>query len=98
MYKNFKLTDKERLQILEMHQSHGYKKPISEQEEMGDYNNGGEEIFLVAYEEDHGGPKMLVYDTIKTFRSMEDAEKYYDELNSLRDGNDGVVFTKVKLF
>ena len=31
MYKNFKLTDEERKQILESHSSHGYKKPISEQ-------------------------------------------------------------------
>jgi hypothetical protein len=31
MYKNFKLTDEERKQILEMHESHGYKKPVNEQ-------------------------------------------------------------------
>lgn len=30
MYKNFKLTDEERKQIMEMHGSHGYKKPINE--------------------------------------------------------------------
>jgi len=30
MYKNFKLTDEERKQIMEMHQSHGYKKPLNE--------------------------------------------------------------------
>lgn len=30
MYKNFSLTDKERKQILEMHQSKGYKKPMNE--------------------------------------------------------------------
>lgn len=30
MYKNFKLTDEERKQILEMHQSHGYKKLLGE--------------------------------------------------------------------
>ena len=27
MYKNFNLTDQEKREILEMHQSHGYKKP-----------------------------------------------------------------------
>lgn len=30
MYKNFKLTEEEKSQILEMHQSHGYKKSINE--------------------------------------------------------------------
>lgn len=30
MYKNFNLTDEERKQIMEMHTSHGYKKPINE--------------------------------------------------------------------
>ncbi len=31
MYKNFNLTEKERQQIMEMHQSRGYKKPMNEQ-------------------------------------------------------------------
>jgi hypothetical protein len=30
MYKNFKLTDDERKEIMEAHKSHGYKKPINE--------------------------------------------------------------------
>lgn len=30
MYKNFKLTEEERQQILESHMSHGYKKPLKE--------------------------------------------------------------------
>lgn len=30
MYKNFNLTDQERQQIMEMHASHGYKKPMNE--------------------------------------------------------------------
>ena len=33
MYKNFNLTDEERKQIMEMHQSHGYKKPLINEEE-----------------------------------------------------------------
>jgi len=33
MYKNFNLTDEERKQIMEMHQSHGYKKPAEEVDE-----------------------------------------------------------------
>jgi hypothetical protein len=33
MYKNFNLTDEERKQIMEMHQTHGYKKPLIEEEE-----------------------------------------------------------------
>ncbi len=31
MYKNFNITEEERQQIMEMHQSHGYKKPVNEQ-------------------------------------------------------------------
>lgn len=30
MYKNFNLTDKERQQIMEMHQSRGYRQPLTE--------------------------------------------------------------------
>jgi hypothetical protein len=30
MYKNFKITDKERKQILEQHKEHGYRKPLNE--------------------------------------------------------------------
>lgn len=30
MYKNFKLTDDERKEIMESHKAHGYKKPINE--------------------------------------------------------------------
>jgi hypothetical protein len=33
MYKNFNLTEEERKQIMEMHQSHGYKKPAEEVDE-----------------------------------------------------------------
>lgn len=32
MYKNFDITESEKKQIMEMHQSHGYKKPVVEQE------------------------------------------------------------------
>ena len=31
MYKNFNITEEEKQQIMEMHQSHGYKKSINEQ-------------------------------------------------------------------
>ena len=31
MYKNFKLTEKEKKQILESHMSHGYRQPLNEQ-------------------------------------------------------------------
>ena len=37
MYKNFNLTDKERQQIMEMHESHGYKKPINEQHQPSNF-------------------------------------------------------------
>lgn len=30
MYKNFSLTDEERKEIMESHESHGYKKPVNE--------------------------------------------------------------------
>ncbi len=39
MYKNFNLTESEREQILKQHQSHGYKKPLNEQE-VGGYKEG----------------------------------------------------------
>jgi hypothetical protein len=41
MYKNFKLTEEEKNQILEMHQSHGYKKPLIEQEQEQEQEIGG---------------------------------------------------------
>lgn len=31
MYKNFSLNDNEKKEIMEMHKSHGYKKPINEE-------------------------------------------------------------------
>jgi len=34
MYKNFNLTDQERREIMEQHQSHGYKKPLNEQKQI----------------------------------------------------------------
>ncbi len=37
MYKNFNLTDQERQQIMEMHESHGYKKPINEQHQPSNF-------------------------------------------------------------
>ena len=39
MYKNFNLTESEKEQILKQHQSHGYKKPLNEQE-FGGYKEG----------------------------------------------------------
>lgn len=46
MYKNFKITEEEKQQILESHKKHGYKKPLNEQyedESMGDDTNDGSE-------------------------------------------------------
>lgn len=40
MYKNFNLTDQERQQIMEMHTSHGYKKPINEQHQPSNFKQG----------------------------------------------------------
>ena len=31
MYKNFNITEKEKQQIMEMHESNGYKKPLNEE-------------------------------------------------------------------
>lgn len=42
MYKNFNLTDEERKQIMEMHKSYGYRKPMNEQEE--NYDVSEEEV------------------------------------------------------
>ncbi len=38
MYKNFKITEEEKKQILESHRKHGYKSVIKEQEESNDCN------------------------------------------------------------
>jgi hypothetical protein len=38
MYKNFKLTDEERKQILEQHSQYGYRKPLNEQSGDKDVN------------------------------------------------------------
>lgn len=46
MYKNFSLTDQERKEIMEQHQSHGYKKPLSEQQEQ---KGTDEEYKLMGY-------------------------------------------------
>lgn len=40
MYKNFKITEEEKQKIMEMHQSHGYKKPMNEQS-LGALGSGG---------------------------------------------------------
>jgi hypothetical protein len=44
MYKNFKLTESEKEQILKQHSNHGYKKPVNEQNELDNdepRSNGG---------------------------------------------------------
>jgi hypothetical protein len=41
MYKNFNLTDEERKQIMEMHQSHGYKTPIINEQLMSNTTPAG---------------------------------------------------------
>lgn len=43
MYRNFKITEEEKQQILESHKKHGYKKPLNEDEYMGDDTNDGSE-------------------------------------------------------
>ena len=50
MYKNFKLTDEERKQIMEQHKMHGYKKPLKEDVSMDDapeddMSTGGEQNY-----------------------------------------------------
>jgi hypothetical protein len=34
MYKNFTLTESEKVKILNMHKKHGYKKPLNEEDDM----------------------------------------------------------------
>lgn len=46
MYRNFKLTEEERQQILESHKKHGYGKPLKEQEETNDGYDMEETIFF----------------------------------------------------
>lgn len=48
MYKNFKITDEERKEIMEQHKSHGYKKPLKESSiKEDDSNNKSEVDFLI---------------------------------------------------
>lgn len=44
MYKNFNLTEEEKKQIMKMHKSHGYKKPINEEEEYEDEESENHEM------------------------------------------------------
>lgn len=81
MYKNFNLTEEEKSQILEMHQSHGYKKSLKEQED-SEQMGEGTMVYLVAIEEDHGGPRMIKFDSAKVFREVSKAESYYEELDN----------------
>lgn len=62
MYKNFNLTDEERKQIMEMHQTHGYKKPLineeeeEEEEEEEDETGLSTENFVSLHVEKYGLP------------------------------------------
>jgi hypothetical protein len=46
MYKNFNLTEEEKKQIMKMHKSHGYKKPINEEEEYDGQESESDEISI----------------------------------------------------
>ncbi len=37
MYRNFKITEEEKKQILESHMSYGYKKPVTEEESLDEF-------------------------------------------------------------
>lgn len=56
MYKNFNLTEEERKQIMEMHESQGYKKPLVEQEEDETETGLSVESFVSLHVEKYGLP------------------------------------------
>jgi hypothetical protein len=56
MYNNFNLTEEERKQIMEMHESQGYKKPLVEQEEDETETGLSVESFVSLHVEKYGLP------------------------------------------
>ena len=91
MYKNFKLTEGERSEILKMHGSYGYRKPLKEQEEMGGSMESGDENTQLKdikiqdfLDEDEYQVSYYGYDTIKkencivTFSKVPDNSWAYD--------------------
>lgn len=77
MYKNFKITEKERKQILKLHESKGYKKPINEQSDFSDEKTS-KEIAISIFGEMIGSidnsisnyPNINEYDVLMSIKEM----------------------------
>ena len=93
MYKNFKLTEKEKREILEQHKSHGYKKPLNEEnleEFYGKFESG---YFSDGMYRESGGFSLVGLDTnsnhiYSSLKWLDDAgyeKKTYDTVDELFD-------------
>jgi hypothetical protein len=81
MYKNFKITEEEKKQILESHMSHGYKKPLNNRliNENEPTNPKKEQVFMSKF---FNGPIENFEDEIgNLFRDVEDHFTSYDGID-----------------
>ena len=76
MYKNFKLSEEEKKQIMEMHKNHGYKKPLNEIERYTPSIDSPEDEIELSKEYGLDEP----YDVYKDdpFKSI-DSDDFYDD-------------------
>lgn len=76
MYRNFKLSEEEKKQIMEMHKNHGYKKPLNEIERYTPSIDSPEDEIELSKEYGLDEP----YDVYKDdpFKSI-DSDDFYDE-------------------
>ena len=73
MYKNFNLTDEERKQIIEMHMSRGYKKPLNEQL----FNDEGEQMMSYRQYQDYNKPLERDYEDMYNDEEEDDNDNDY---------------------
>lgn len=88
MYKNFNLTEEEKKQIMKMHKSHGYKKPINEEEEYEDEESESNEMKIGD----------LVFMSTKKFNvDVYTGEDDSSSFRLTRDGNNDIVDVKITM-
>lgn len=102
MYKNFKLTDEERKQIMEHHKMHGYKKPLKEQGELPTAVGGPKEKPAVTktfkttdpeYGKNIKQPERLVGKKATFYKNPEDAKMAYQAGKSNPQSEGSIIAT-----
>ena len=83
MYKNFKLTESEKKDILEQHGRYGYKKPLNEQP----FNSGGEPMMTQRQYNDYSEPSEPDYND-NDYYGDDDQKIVQDELKRKLEKND----------